>query len=395
MESHHDDKLNSVIIDNTSHNQKEVSFIECAAFIASGSMQAAETAFLEMAPADEVLKLLSKEPGWPNVEAQDLFVNSVIHSNTKFPPSKRWLKALLRLIESEVSQHSEDGMSDALAEVIIEQSTTNPIEFDNDDPACITYTAAVSGVRSTLHVLRAHNQVGTRVWEAGLFLAEIISTMPELITDKIVVELGAGCGVTSILAVKSCCSSSRSHLLPKRVFLTDHMPEVLSNLKHNIVLNTDDYLRFIDEDTQDAYGLFGEDSQSRTMHQCCPTAVRHLDFSEASVEDCLSYDADVLLVADCNYSEDISTPLVRVLELFLVGDSSTRTVQVGSMDFKLPFCLLAATVRNETTYQHFLDTLGRSKLSYKDVTDWAVDNAGPQRFRYQNRGSIRILLISR
>jgi protein-lysine N-methyltransferase EEF2KMT len=356
-------------------------------------MQAAERAFLEMAPPAEVLKLLSKVPGWPNVEIQDSFVNIIMSSsNMKFSPSKRWLKALMKLIESDVSQHSEDGMSDSLAEVIIEHNTTDPSEFDEDDPANVTYTAAISGVKSTLHVLRAHNQVGTRVWEAGLFLAEILSTMPEVIANKTVVELGAGCGVTSILSLKSCCCSSRSHLLPKRVYLTDNMPEVLSNLQHNIELNADDYLQFVGEDYIQEVEV-SDRKNSPTSTRQCPTAVRHLDFSEASKEDCANYAADVLLVADCNYSEDISTPLVRVLELFLLGCPSYGTVQVGTVDFKLPFCLLAATVRNENTYKHFLDTLDTSKLSYKDVTDWAIDTAGSQRFHYQNRGSIRILLI--
>ena len=127
--------------------------------------------------------------------------------------------------------------------------------------------------------------------------------------------------------------------------------------------------------------------------------VRYLDFAEASTEECLGYCTDVILVADCTYSEDIITHLVCVLQKFLVSAPSyserSDVAHIGSMDFKLPFCLLAGTVWAETTYQHLLNTLdNESTLHYKDVTDWAVRWAGPQSFRYQNRDSIRIFVIT-
>jgi hypothetical protein len=57
-------------------------------------------------------------------------------------------------------------------------------------------------------------------------------------------------------------------------------------------------------------------------------------------------------------------------------------------------CLLAATIRNPPTYEYLMTLLRAStRIVHEDVTAWAADVAGPQRYRYEYRDSIRILAL--
>ena len=56
----------------------------------------------------------------------------------------------------------------------------------------------------------------------------------ELLRDKVVVELGAGCGLPSIAAAL--------YSSPSKVYLTDIHEPTLRNAQHNIALNSLDSL---------------------------------------------------------------------------------------------------------------------------------------------------------
>ena len=79
----------------------------------------------------------------------------------------------------------------------------------------------------TLKVLRYHNQVGTKVWEAGLFLAELLLLSNLNLADRIIVELGAGVGVTGLIYMKSIFASPN---MPRKYMMTDFDQTVLENL---------------------------------------------------------------------------------------------------------------------------------------------------------------------
>ena len=292
-------------------------------------------AYAEMGPVEEVYQLVRALPGWPGVVAQDTLCRDVIRSvyYTKVhPPSPRWLKSLLKRLEQDVLQSSgEDGFSDALAEVFMQQQhlaadVADRTEFHDEsfitflpprDEALADALRGKSGRASsatTLRVLRLHNDVGTRIWEAGLFLAEILHRAPELLAGKAVVELGAGSGVTTLLAVKHCCTALRARHLPRSAVVTDHMPAVLENLEYNVELNAalerprqpQDVAKraFVYRDT-------GPDGSSDAAPECV-VSVQPLDFATATVAQCARFDADVVLVADCTYSEEIIVHLVPV-----------------------------------------------------------------------------------
>lgn len=96
-----------------------------------------------------------------------------------------------------------------------------------------------------------HNDVGVmKVWEAGACLAEYILQYPHVVIGKSVVELGAGVGLTGLVA--ACCSCAgimttsgdtgqkmdgRSTVGATRVHMTDYTEATLDNLGYNIELN--------------------------------------------------------------------------------------------------------------------------------------------------------------
>ena len=191
--------------------------------------------YLEMAPIMEILSLLRSLPNWPNVSAQTMFCHHVVDSKfLKFPPSTRWMRSLLKFVEKDVA-NSLDGMSDPLAELFLKNVA---IDYAQDtefcDEAFVTFVSddeifvltegeaipTPSTSTTTIRVLRVHNDVGTRIWEAGLYMAEILKGFPELLARKSVVELGAGSGISTLLALKNCCTIERECYLPTRVIIT-------------------------------------------------------------------------------------------------------------------------------------------------------------------------------
>lgn len=391
-----------------------------------------------MAPVDEVIQLMRAIPEYPSVDAQDEFCRHIVHSSyAHVPPSKRWMKSLLKRMEKDLCNAE---MSDDLTELFLTFLTSQEYADDTEfcDEAFITFipvhesdeSGGNSTLTTTIRVLRLHNEVGTRIWEAGLYLAEILYGYPSLLTGKVVVELGAGSGATLLLVVKNCCSSEREIYLPSTALLTDNMPTVLENLKYNVELNATGrvllpqgnspsdmpYIYSAKRDVDDATTTAGAALQ-------CLVSVQHLDFETATVEQSRRLQADVILVADCTYSEDIHAPLVGVLEKllciptsqFMSSCSSTSNNTSSSNNSNSnsnysnpievlmrraaagdrPVCLLAATIRNPPTYAHFIDTLNaNNNLQWDDVTDFSKTLAGEQRYRYDYRDSIRILLIT-
>mmetsp|Transcript_5410 Transcript_5410/g.7819 ORF Transcript_5410/g.7819 Transcript_5410/m.7819 type:complete len:453 (+) Transcript_5410:25-1383(+) len=76
----------------------------------------------------------------------------------------------------------------------------------------------------------AQEDVGFVLWPSSVVLARWILYNPDLIQDKSILELGAGCGLVGLLAAK----------IQKRgsITLSDFNPIIIKNLKRNIELNS-------------------------------------------------------------------------------------------------------------------------------------------------------------
>jgi predicted nicotinamide N-methyase len=71
--------------------------------------------------------------------------------------------------------------------------------------------------------------VSLRLWEAGGVLAEYLLTHPHHVNGKVVLETGAGVGLTGLVAARYCGATG--------VLMTDYSVECLLNLAHNIAVN--------------------------------------------------------------------------------------------------------------------------------------------------------------
>lgn len=80
-----------------------------------------------------------------------------------------------------------------------------------------------------LRVYPMHNDVALKLWEAGAFLAEYMIHYPERWRNQVVVETGAGVGLTGFVCA-ACCPVQHFHL-------TDYTDACLENLQHNSVIN--------------------------------------------------------------------------------------------------------------------------------------------------------------
>ena len=220
-------------------------------------------------------------------------------------------------------------------------------------------------------------------------------------------------------------------------FAKDHMPEVLNNLRYNVELNAIAECTSIshhDDDAIEQHFIYGHSNDNNDTNTPCLVSVQMLDFTTATMTQCKKLQAEVIIVADCTYSEDISDALVDLLgkllnpnpsDVKINGDanksasssssnssssnssssnssSSNSSSKPSLEDFcsgtgisiDTPICLIAATIRNLPTYQYFVDILTASdQLDFYDVTSWAKEKAGEQRYRYDYRDSIRVLLI--
>ena len=68
--------------------------------------------------------------------------------------------------------------------------------------------------------------LGWKVWGTAVMLARQLAASPALLRGKSVLDLGSGCGLTGLLAIK---------LGARSVCLTDCVPPVLHNLAVNVI----------------------------------------------------------------------------------------------------------------------------------------------------------------
>ena len=74
------------------------------------------------------------------------------------------------------------------------------------------------------------------MWPSAVALSRWLVSNPHVIQDSNVLELGAGCGLSGLVA---------ANLQPKSIILSDFNPTVLDNLQQNIALNNANTARAI------------------------------------------------------------------------------------------------------------------------------------------------------
>lgn len=174
------------------------------------------------------------------------------------------------------------------------------------DDITITYSLPRVGeiyITEQPNLLVSGGTTGLRTWEASLLLSEHLLSLP--LRGKRVLELGAGTGLSSIIANK----------LGAHVLSTDGSEQVIQKLKDNFKLNS------VEMDTCALW--WGEED---------PILEREWDF---------------VVGADITYDVDVCSALAETYFCVL------RKGTIG---------ILAATIRNEDTVKAFVNECGISKV---------------------------------
>nr|XP_046189902.1 protein-lysine N-methyltransferase EEF2KMT-like [Oncorhynchus gorbuscha]XP_046195690.1 protein-lysine N-methyltransferase EEF2KMT-like [Oncorhynchus gorbuscha] len=240
----------------------------------------------------------------------------------KHPPSVRYRRLFLSQL---IKRHEASGrqpldeLYDALGEVLgVEEGTECYKSY------LLPCGEAVSLSESTAVI--SEGTTGLVTWEAALYLAEWALENTHAFTDRTVLELGSGVGLTGIAVCRSCSPSSY-------VFSDCHL-SVLHRLRDNVQLN-------------------GLDNQNSPR-----VSVEHLDWEEVTEKQLREIGAATVIAADVVYDPDIIGCLVQLLSKIL------RCSANGSP----PDVYISSTIRNPDTYNSFKHQLESSGIQHEVMT---------------------------
>ncbi|KAJ5631760.1 uncharacterized protein N7484_011860 [Penicillium longicatenatum] len=268
----------------------------------------------------------------PEVQAA-LYKHMFDESLTTLPPATyraRVLKLIIARIEGAITDPEEDEILDDLMEAwgnLLAQPKPSALEIAKE-LSHVKYTAPLQqsspSDRTVITVesrglILAGGTTGNRTWEAALHLGSFLASPAgqEIVQGKRVIELGAGTGFLSLLCAR--------HLGVKGVVATDREPFLIDNMRECVQLNSDAVGKALPMypaiwdwgtpliDTEEM-GEIVEGGQPRF---------------------------DVALGADLTYDVDIIPLLLSTAkDLF--------------ENYNVKQFIIAATLRNETTFQAFL-----------------------------------------
>ncbi|KAL4930534.1 protein-lysine N-methyltransferase [Aspergillus undulatus] len=288
-------------------------------------------------------------PALVSPSIQSAIYENMFNEDTAWPlpPASyqtRVLKSIIARIEESISDPEEDEIIDSLMEKWTTLLST-PKPSGIEQAQKLTYikysapSAPFPEPKQASHPLRtdetsksiitsenrslilSSGTTGFRTWEAALHLGTYLSSTDSgkgLIKGKRVLELGAGTGFLSFLCAK--------HLHAQSVTVTDHEPGLIEQIDDCIGKN----------------GLSDKQIRAGIWEWGRPLEVPLLVGAENE-----KVEFDIALGADLIYDSDIVPLLVS-------------TIQDLFSNYSLHEFIIAATVRNEDTFQTFLDTCGKS-----------------------------------
>ncbi|CAO2651536.1 Nn.00g041060.m01.CDS01 [Neocucurbitaria sp. VM-36] len=198
----------------------------------------------------------------------------------------------------------------------------------NDDSTSDARTVTLLEARS---VISSSGTTGLRTWEAALLLGSyLVSDYGRaIIQGKKVFELGAGTGMLSILCAK--------YLGVAGIVATDGDESVVDAIKTNIFLN----------------GLDTDDSSKCQVRTAALKWGWPIDATTFS-EDYGMETPDVLFGADVTYDKSVIPRLAATLWAFFELNPALQV-------------LISATIRNEQTFETFLNACRRNGFSFEQI----------------------------
>ncbi|XP_029433182.1 protein-lysine N-methyltransferase EEF2KMT [Rhinatrema bivittatum] len=266
----------------------------------------------------------------------DILKMTVLHPLCReHPPSVKYR----RLFLSELIKKHESTASEPLDELY---ETFAAVLRMEDSTLCHKSYLLPSGNSVTLLESMAMISQGTTgliTWEAALYLAEWAIGNSHLFTDRTVLELGSGIGLTGL----AICKTSK----PKKYIFSDCHPHVLQQLRKNIQLNG-----FLLETEEQATRRAEHPPMAGTA-----LAVLDLDWDSVSAEQLKETAADIVIAADVVYDPQIILSLVCVLQRISNVRRNGRAAEV----------FVASTVRNPETYHQFQTELNKAGIAWEVI----------------------------
>ena len=196
--------------------------------------------------------------------------------------------------------------------------TISALVLSNGGPATIT-------LLESRNLLTAGGITGFRTWEAAMHMGNYLCANPSLIHDKSVLELGTGTGYLSILSAR--------YMNASHVLATDGSEDVVSSLATNFYLN----------DLQDSSTIEGK--ELRWGHALVGS--EHPEWNGGR-------SIDLVIASDVTYDLTWHPALVSTFgELFDLYPTAK--------------ILIASAVRNEKTYEMFVNRCQSNALSVEHI----------------------------
>lgn len=242
-------------------------------------------------------------------------------------PSVKYARCFLsKLIKKHEAVPTEplDALYEALAEVLMTQESTQ----------CHRSYLLPSGNSVTLSestAIVSHGTTGLVTWDAALYLAEWAIENPAAFTDRTILELGSGAGLTGLAICKACC--------PRAYIFSDCHAQVLEQLRGNILLNG-----------------FSLEPHTPIDAGSSKVTVAQLDWDEVTASQLSAFQADVVIAADVLYCWEMTLSLVRVLKM--LEDCQRKSA---------PDVYVAYTIRSQDTGKLFIEELDRAGIYWEEV----------------------------
>jgi predicted nicotinamide N-methyase len=225
--------------------------------------------------------------------------------------------------------------------------------------------------RSVQHLIICHalatrlNDVGLQVWRGALLLCDHIMTCQSL-DSAVVLELGAGCGMTSLAA---------SLAGARTVFCTDAHRPSLENAQRNANANNVHSALRVRQLDWSAVDIWPQQSDDR--------------FGWGTADLHALKRATVLLAADCVYDDSGTTALVPMLARLLPALDASAVCFI-SLERRINFCLAGLRPRAPAA-EHFHRVLRQQKsLAATQLPTATV----PQSFEYERASTLELWRVA-
>lgn len=199
----------------------------------------------------------------------------------------------------------------------------------------------------------SHGTTGLVTWDAALYLAEWAIENPAAFTDRTILELGSGAGLTGLAICKAC--------YPRAYVFSDCHAQVLEQLRRNVLLNG-----------------FSLELHTPIDSGSPKVTVAQLDWDEVTSSQLSAFQADTVIAADVLYCGEVTLSLVRVLKM--LTDCQRK---------KAPDVYVAYTIRSQDTGKLFITELDRAGIHWEEV----APHTG-KLFPYEEHSAIVILKLT-